>query len=227
MDTRLLGLRIDASGSLATSCCDPLEYCARTEPPASIDTLVSCAAGNPSWEIADEADGCANWLTRPTPTGGVPVGAICQGDQFTFCGLVAPLPNVSPIPSIKPFAVLYPVPLTVSSPPLGLNLNDHGPAGLIPVTAGSADEIEASHVLTSDLVNVAETTCALPSESYILIGTEKVLPTEAEASRLRLALKAVVALAARLVPTGTMMSPIGLDGSNRPVIVFRDQPWTR
>src|SRR5882724_3539058 len=227
MDTRLLGLRIDASGSLATSCCDPLEYCARTDPPASIDTLVSWAAGNPSWKIAEEADGCANWLTRPTPTGGAPAGAICQGDQSIFCGLRAPLFKVSPIPSIKPFAVLYPVPVTVSNPPLGLNLNDHGPAGSILVTAGSVDEIEASHVLTPDLVNVAEITCALPSESYVLTGTEKVLPTVAEASRLRLALNAVVAFAARLAPTGTRMSPIGPDGSNWPVIVFRDQPWTR
>ena len=92
-------------------------------------------------------------------------GAVCQGDQSIFCGLAAPLLKVRPIPSIRPFAVLYPVPVTVSSPPLALNLNDHGPAGSIPVTAGSVDEIEASQVLTSDLVNVAETTCALPSES--------------------------------------------------------------
>src|SRR5690349_7849490 len=115
--------------------------------------------------MAEEADGCANWLMRATPTGGVPIGAVCQGDQSSFCGLVAPLLKVRPIPSIKPFAVLYPVPVTVSSPPVALNLNDQGPAGSIPVTAGSVDEIEASQVLTSDLVNVAEITCELPSES--------------------------------------------------------------
>ena len=31
-----------------TSCCDPFEYCARTAPPWSMDTLVSCADGRPS-----------------------------------------------------------------------------------------------------------------------------------------------------------------------------------
>src|SRR5207247_6481354 len=68
---------------------------------------------------------------------------------------------------------------------------------------------------------------ALPSESYTLIGVEKAVPTEAEASRFELTLKVVVAFAARLVPTGTMMSPIGSDGFNWPVIVLSDQPCTR
>src|SRR5207253_10206938 len=102
--------------------------------------------------MAEEADGCANWLMRATPTGGVPVGAVCQGDQSIFCGLCAPLLKVRPIPSIKPLAVLYPVPLTESSPPLELNLNDQGPDGAIAVTAGSVDVIFASQVLTADLV---------------------------------------------------------------------------
>ena len=59
------------------------------------------------------------------------------------------------------------------------------------------------------------------------MGTANVLPTEADASRFRFELKAVVALAARLVPTGTMISPIGDEGSNWLVIVLSDQPCTR
>src|SRR5258706_15556690 len=100
-----------------------------------METLVNWAEGKPSWKIEDDADGCANWLMRPTPTGGVPARADCHGDQFTFCGLCAPLDRVSPIPSIRPVAVLLPVPLTSSSPPLELNLNVQEPAGVDPTPA--------------------------------------------------------------------------------------------
>src|SRR5881409_3502805 len=98
------------------------------------------------------------------------------------------------MPAIRPEAETYPVPETLSSPPFGLNVKTHGPAGVIALMLGSLLLIEAFQVFTvACLVKVAETTCALPRESYTLTGTAKVLPGEAEASRLRFMLKAVVA----------------------------------
>jgi hypothetical protein len=60
----------------------------------------------------------------------------------------------------------------------------------------------------------------------MLMGTAKGLPAVADASRLMFMLNDVVARAARLAPTGTMMSPTGSDWSSKPESVLSDQPCT-
>src|SRR5262249_54404037 len=146
-------------------------------------------------------------------------GAVIQGDQFKVCVAVAPLVSVAVMP-VRPAG-------TVVRAPLLSNLNGNGPLferGRL----GALEVTVASHWLgVASLVKVAVMTWELPNESYMLTGTAKVAPVAAEASRLRLALNEVVAFAARFVPTGTIISPIGLDVLTVLVLVSSDQPCTR
>src|SRR6185436_3013654 len=117
---------------------------------------------------------------RPTPTGGIPIGGACHGDQLRSCGLCAPVVSVRPIPVISPVVASYPGPDTSASPPFTLKVKTHGPEGAIAVMEGSTELIDATQVFTvGSLMKSTEITCELPSESYTLIGTEKGLPAVA------------------------------------------------
>jgi hypothetical protein len=77
---------------------------------------------------------------------------------------MAPFVKVRPISSMFPVVVLYPVPETVSKPPLELNVKTQGPEGEMALTVGSLELMEAFQVLgVVSFVKVAEMTCALPS----------------------------------------------------------------
>src|SRR3954452_13516114 len=81
------GLRMDAIASCPTTTWSPFEYCARMRPPSASPTRTNCAAADPFCELADGADGCPNWVIRPTP-------AAVYGFQVMF---ISAAPSVRPV----------------------------------------------------------------------------------------------------------------------------------